>query len=295
MNMNQIREQLDDIDLQSNLSAQAVLREITIRRDKRKKSKQMIVLVVFLAVSLCAVQFQQISTFAGSLYRDIVLTLKDDKLVIENFEFVPVEIRDINWISSGERGKRIGEKRYDNIEAAENELKLNILRNPNSIGLDRYMLINLVYFEADNRVELILPRHFIGDLKDYQEARLENGDLYYSYQADDQTAYQSPLTMKIIFFAAAGDSYANHSWTFFDYEEMYQSPVSGITAYLMKDSGRIAFSEQELKLYEAATETKRVAAFVQNNLLYIIEGNTNASEMKHLVDTFEIPECQLKP
>lgn len=290
MNMDQIREQLEGINLQSNISARTVLHEITVRKDKRKKKKQLIAVVALLAVILCAVQFQQISAFAESLYRELVVALRKDTLVFENFEFIPVEIRNLNWISSGEHGKRIGEKRYDSIETAEDELKISILRNPNSIELNRYMLINLIYFESDSRVELIFPRHFIGDLKDYQETKLENGDLYYSYQADDQTTYKSPLTMKIIFFAAAGDSFTNHSWTFFDYEEMYQSPASNITAYLMKDAGRVAFSGQELKLYDAATETKRIAAFAQNNLLYVIEGNTSVNEMRHLVDTFVISE-----
>lgn len=289
MNMSQIHEQLAGIDLQSNLSAQAVLYEIAIRRDKRKKNKQLIALVVLLAVSLCVVQFQQISTFAGSLYRDVLISLKDDSLVFENFEFVPVEIRDINWISSWVRGSRIGEKRYDSIETAEDELKISILRNPNSIGLDRYMLINLIYFESDNRIEMILPRHFIGDLKNYQESRSENGELSYSYQADDKTVYKSPLSMKIVFFAAAGDAHINHSWTFFDYEDIYQSPISDITAYFMKDSGSVTFSEQELKLFDAAAEPKLVAAFVKDNLLYIIEGNTSNNELKHLIDTFVIP------
>ncbi len=127
------------------------------------------------------------------------------------------------------------------------KLKISSLRNPNSIELNRFMLINLVYFESDNRAELIFPRHFIGDLKDYQEVKTENEGLYYSYQTDDQTVYKSPLKMRIIFFAAAGNSFIDHSLIFYDYKEKYQSPVNGITAYLMKNSGHVAFSEQERK------------------------------------------------
>lgn len=293
MNMELIREQLEGIETpEINLTHHDILNEIHARKNKRRSNLRIITIVAILFIAIGTTQYQQISAFAGSLYRNITFSLNNETLVIDNLGTIPIEIGELNWLGNRQNkreGTRVGSKDYTDINALEEELGVSILRNSISIDMSRHSRIPLVYFEKTNIAELIFHRHFIGDLKDYKETIAKNGDLSYSYKTDD-TVYKSPLSMVVSFLTGSGNDLENQDWEFFDYAEKYTSPINGITAYLMKYGGSIALGEEEIELRSAAGEADLVTVFVNDNLLYTISGNVPSDEMKRIVDGFIISE-----
>jgi hypothetical protein len=293
MNMELIRKQLEGIETpEVNLTHHDILNEIRARKNRRRSNLRIVAIVAVLFIAVGTTQYQQISAFAGSLYRNITFSLNNDTLVIENLGTIPIEIGELNWLGNRNEkreGTRVGSKAYADINALEEELGISILRNSISIDMSRHSRIPFVYFEKTNIVELIFQRHFIGDLKDYKETIEENGDLSYSYKTDG-SVYKSPLDMSVSFLTGNGENLENNSWEFFDYEEKYTSPINGITAYLMKYGGSITLGEEEIELRLAAGEADSVIVFVDDNLLYTIAGNVPSDDMKRIVDGFIISE-----
>lgn len=281
MNMEQIREQLEGIQIQESIAPQDILNKIRDRRHKRKVRLWGMAAAAILLFAIGAAQFQQISSFAQSVYRSIILSLNEDTLFIGYLETIPVEIKGLSWV-----GNEIGNKHYSDIADVEEELGIHILRNTLSIDMDRHQRINLTLIKSRNIAELIFPRHFIGDLKNYQETLPDNGDLQYSYESDDNTLYKSPVSMTISFVTGEGKDVEKRPWEFFDYEEKYVSPENGITAYLMKNSENITLGGEKIALRVAAGEPGIIAVFVRNNLLYSLSGNISSNEMKRIVDAF---------
>lgn len=285
MNMEQIREQMEGIQIQEFIAPQDILNKIRVRRQKRKVRLRGMAVAASLLIAIGAVQFQQISAFTQSVYRSVILSLGKDTLYIGYLQTIPSEIKSLSWI-----GGKVGIKDYSGIADAEEELGIHVLRNTLSIGMDRHRRINLTFFKTGNVVELKFDRHFIGDLKNYQETILDNGDLRYSYESDDDTLYKSPVSMTVSFVTGGGNDVEKRPWEFFDYEEKYVSPENNITAFLMKHSGSIMLGGEKLALRAAAGEPGISAVFVRNNLLYTLSGNIPSSEMKRIVDAFIVSD-----
>lgn len=287
MNIELIREQLKGIEVEEICMADEILNKIRARKQKRRLNLRVAAIIACLFISIGTIQFQQISAFAESLYRNIIISLNNDTIVINNLGTTPIELKGFSWL--GSKGTRIGTKYYPGIKAVEEELGISVLYNPISVDMNRHTQIPLIYFESRNIAELIFHRHFIGDLKNYNETILENGDLQYSYETDD-TIYKSPLSMTISLITGSGGDLENHNWEFFDYEEKYISPVNGITAYLMKYAGSIGLGDEKIALRSAAGETNSIIVFANDNLLYTISGNVPSDEMKRIVDGFIISD-----
>jgi hypothetical protein len=281
MNMEQIREQLEGIQIQESIAPQDILNKIRARRHKRKMRLWGMTAAAVLLFTIGAIQFQQISSFAQSVYRRVILSLNEDTLFIGYLETIPVEIKGFRWV-----GNEVGNKQYSDITDVEEELGVHILRNTLSIDMDHHRRINLTFFKSQNIAELIFPRHFIGDLKNYQETIPDNGDLQYSYESDDNTLYKSPVSMAISFVTGGSDDVEKRPWEFFDYEEKYVSPENGITAYLMKHTGSITLGGEKIALRAAAGDPGIIAVFVKNNLMYSLSGNIPSNEIKRIVDAF---------
>ncbi|MEN6316200.1 MAG: hypothetical protein ABFD25_18360 [Clostridiaceae bacterium] len=285
MNMEQIREQMEGIQIREPIATQDILNKIRARRQKRKARLRVMTVAASLLIVIGAAQFQQISTFAQSVYRSIILSLNKDILDIGYLETIPAEIKGLSWV-----GGEVGSKHYSGIADVEEELGIRVLRNTLSIDMERHRNINLTFFKTGNVAKLNFHRHFIGDLKNYQETILDNGDLKYSYESDGNTLYKSPVSMTISFVTGGGADVEKGPWEFFDYEEKYLSPENNITAYLMKPSGSIIMGGKKIALREAAGEPGIIAVFVWDNLLYTLSGNIPSSEMKRIVDAFIVSD-----
>ena len=148
--------------------------------------------------------------------------------------------------------------------------------------------VTFVYFEKRKMAELLLGEFFIGDLKNYNEIYLENGDRQSSFSTDHNSIYKSPIKMRVSFFTGRGANYETGNWDIYDYEEKYISPVNGITAYILTDTFQIASGEKKLLLYAAGNTTDKITVFAHDNLFYTIYGNIPSSEMKKIIDSFVI-------
>lgn len=282
MNMELIRKQLEEINPPEIEIKQNVLHQIRIRKQKRKRRVQISAAVALLVVIIGTLQFQQITAMAEHVYRSIQLSLKNEILIFDNrLEMIPIEVHGLTWV--GKKPNRVGYKRYTDIHAALDELKINPLQNT----ISTESLVVFTYFEKRNVAELLLHHYFIGDLKNYSETILENGDREYRYSTDD-TVYKSPVNMKVSFFTGRGANHEMDNLDNYDYEEKYISPVNGITAYLLKNTFQAESEEKSLLMYAAGTITDKMTVFVHDNLLYTIYGNIPSPEMKKIIDSFVI-------
>lgn len=282
MNMELLRKQLEEIAPPETGFKQYVLQQIRIRRQIRKRNMQISAAIVLLVTIMGTVQFQQIRAMTENVYRSIQLLLHNETLVIDNnLEMIPIEVNGLTWV--GKHPNRVGYKSYTNVSAAENELKIKLLNNT----MSNDATVNFGYFEKRNMAELLLHYFFIGDLKNFSETILENGDRQYRYSNHD-TVYKSPVNMKVSFFTGRGAEYEMDNLDSYNYEEKYISPVNGITAYLLKDTFQATSDESSLLMYAAGGITERLTVFVHDNLLYTLYGNIPSSEMKEIIDAFII-------
>ncbi|GBG07657.1 hypothetical protein PAT3040_02213 [Paenibacillus agaridevorans] len=283
MNMELIRKQLEEITPPEMRFKQHVLQQIRIRRQIRKRNMQISAAVVLLVAIIGTVQFQQITAMAENVYRSIQILLHNETLVIDNnLEMIPIEVNGLTWV--GKQPNRVGYKSYTDINAAEDELKIKLLHNT----MSNESAVDFGYFEKRNMAELLLRYFFIGDLKNFSETILENGDRQHRYSADHDTVYKSPVNMKVSFFTGRGAEYEMDNLDTYNYEEKYISPVNGITAYLLKDTFQATSDESSLLMYAAGSITEKLTVFVHDNLLYTIYGNIPSSEMKKIIDAFVI-------
>lgn len=282
MNMELIRKQLEEITPPEMRLKQHVLHRIRIRRQNRKRHIQISAAVVLLVVIIGTVQFQQIAAMAENVYRSIQISLHNETLVIDNnLEMIPIEVNGLTWV--GKQPNRVGYKSYTDINVAEDELKIKLLHNT----MSKESTVDFGYFEKLNMAELSLRYFFIGDLKNFSETILENGDRQYRY-SDHDTVYKAPVNMKVSFFTGRGAEYEMDNLDTYNYEEKYISPVNGITAYLLKDTFQATSDESSLLMYTAGSITEQLTVFVHDNLLYTIYGNIPTSEMKKIIDAFVI-------
>jgi outer membrane lipoprotein-sorting protein len=285
MNMELIRKQLEEITPPEMRFKQHVLQQIRIRRQNRRRHMLISAAIILLVVIIGTAQFQQIAAMAENMYRSIKLSLYNETLVIDNnVDRIPIEVEGLEWV--GKQSNRVGHKSYTDSHAAQDELKIKLLHNARS----NESALNFLYFEKENRAELILRHFFIGDLKNFKETILENGDKRQSYSSDQETVYKSPIDMKVSFFTAKGAEYKMDNLDTYNYEEKYVSPVNGITAYLLKDAFQATSDESSLLMYAAGSITEKLAVFVHDNLLYIISGNLPSSEMKNIIDAFVVEQ-----
>ncbi|XID93881.1 hypothetical protein ACF3MZ_04970 [Paenibacillaceae bacterium WGS1546] len=284
MNMELIRKQLEEMNPPEIKIKQNVLHQIRIRRQNRKRHMQISAAVALFVVIIGTVQFQQIAAMAENVYRSIQLSLQNEILIIDNnLEMIPIEVHGLTWV--GKKPIRVGYKSYTDIHAALDELKINLLQNT----MSNEPAVVISYFEKRKVAELLLRHFFIGDLKNYSETILDNGERQYRYSADD-TIYKSPVNMKVSFFTGRGAKHEMDNLDNYDYEEKYISPVNGITAYLLKNTFQAESEEKSLLMYAAGSITDKITVFVHNNLLYTIYGNIPSSEMKKIIDSFIIEE-----
>lgn len=286
MNMEQLREDLESIQLPNIDITQRVLQHIRTHKQRNKRNQRITAAVIILVFTAVTLQFQQITAVAESFYRTIRISLNNDVLIINSLSTIPFEVEGLVWVGSKREGNRVGTKYYSSIMDAEDELNIRILRNALSADMNRLNRIPFIYFEANKNADLLFHSHFVGDLKDYTETIYENGDIRTSYKADNETVYQFPLSMKISFFTGGGENIDNDNWEFFNYKEQYVSPLNGITAYFMKHDGIIALGEVKSSLRLAAGEIDFAAVFVHDNLIYTISGNVPSDEMKRIIDAF---------
>ncbi|WP_127588980.1 hypothetical protein [Paenibacillus koleovorans] len=286
MNMELIRKQLEEITPPEMHFKQHVLHQIRIRRQNRKRHMQISAAVALLVIIIGTAQFQQIAAVAENVYRSIQISLHNNEtLVIDNnLEMIPIEVNGLTWV--GKQPNRIGYKSYTdtNTNTAEDELKIKLLHNT----MSNESMADFRYFEKRNMAELFLRYFFIGDLENFSETILENGDRQHRYSADRDTVYKSPVNMKVSFFTGRGAQYEMDNLDTYNYEEKYISPVNGITAYLLKDTFQAASEESSLLMYAAGSITEKLTVFVHDNLLYTIYGNIPSSEMKKIIDAFVI-------
>lgn len=287
MNMKLIREQLEEIHPPELDIKKSVLQQIRIRRHNRKRRMQISAVAAMLVVILGTAQFHQIAAVAENLYRNIHLSLNNEILVIDNdIEMIPIKVDDLTWV--GSQPNRVGSKHYSDIHAAEDELKIKVLQNTMSYESNHQRQVPFLYFEERNMAKLLLSDLFIGDLSNFSETILENGDRQVSYGAHHDTIYKSPVSMTVMFFTGRGDNYKTDNWEIYDYEEKYISPVNGITAYLLTDTFQIASGEERLLISAAGNSTDKITVFIHDNLFYTISGNIPSSEMKKIIDSFVI-------
>lgn len=288
MKMELIRKQLADIKPPLVDIKQNVLQQIRIRRRNRRRRIQIsVTAAVLLLAILGTTQFHQIAAVAENLYRNIQLSLNNESLIINNnMGTIPIRVDDLTWV--GSKPNRVGMKQYSDIHAAETELKLNVLRNTMSYEPVLKRQIPFSYFEKRKMGELILNDLFIGDLRNFKESILENGDRQVTYSSDHNTIYKSPVSMKVMFFTGGGANYEADNLDVYNYEEKYISPVNGITAYFLRDTSQIASNEERLLIYAAGTKTDAVTVFVHGDLFYTISGNVPSEEMKQIIDSFVV-------
>lgn len=289
MNIELIRKQLEEINPPEIKIRQNVLQSIRIRRQKRKRQMQISAAVALLVVIVGTVQFHQIAAMAENVYRNIQISLNNEILIIDdNLEMIPIEVKGLTWV--GSQPNRVGSKYYTNINTAEDELKINLLQNTMSHDSANQRAVTLLYFEKRSMADLLLGEFFIGDLKNFSETILENGDRQSSYSTDQDSIYKSPVKLRVSFFTGRGANYETDNWDIYDYEEKYISPVNGITAYLLTDTFQITSGEKSLLIYAAESTTDKITVFVHDNLFYTISGNIPSSEMKKIIDSFVIEE-----
>lgn len=289
MNMELIRKQLEEINPPEINISQNVLHQIRIRKKNRKRHLRISAAVVLLVVILGTVQFHQIAAMAENVYRNIQLSLNNGTLIIDdNLEWKPIEVKGLTWV--GSQPNRVGSKYYTEMDAAESELTINLLHNTMSYESTIQRRITLLYFEERNMAQLLLGELFIGDLKNFSETILENGDRQSSYSTDDDSIYKSPVKLRVSFFTGSGGTYETDNWDIYDYEEKYRSPVNGITAYLLTDTFRVTSGEKSLLLYAAESPADKITVFVHDHLIYTLSGNIPSSEMKKIIDSFVIED-----
>lgn len=287
--MELIREQFADIQPPQVDIKRNVLLQIQIRKRNRRRRMQILAAASLLVVILLAVQFPRIAVVAENLYRNIQLSLNNGSLVIHNdMKAAPIKVDDLTWV--GSKPNRVGMKQYGDIHAAETELKIRVLHNTMSYEPVLKRQIPFSYFEKQKMGELLLNDLFIGDLRNFKESILENGDRQATYSADHTTIYKSPVSMKVMFFTGGGANYEANNLDVYNYEEKYISPVNGITAYFLRDTSQIASNEERLLTYAAGDRTDAVTVFVHDQLFYTISGNIPSDEMKQIIDSFVIRE-----
>jgi len=289
MNMELVRKQLEEISLPEIEVKQNVLHRIQMRRQKRKRHMRISAAIVLLVVIIGTLQFHQIAAIAENVYRNIQITLNNEILVIDDqLETIPIEVKGLSWV--GSQPKRVGSKSYTDLNAAEDELKINLLKNTMSYEFTNPRAVTLLYFEERNIAQLLLGEVFVGDINNFSETIIENGDRQSSYSTDQDSIYKSPVKMKVLFFTGAGASYDTDNWDIYDYGEKYVSSVNGLTAYILTDTFRLTSSERNLLTNAAGSTKDKISVFVYNNLFYTIFGNTPSSEMKKIIDSFVIEE-----
>ncbi|MFD0710985.1 hypothetical protein [Paenibacillus sp. GCM10027626] len=287
MNMEIIRKQLEEINPPEINIRQNVLHQIRTRRQNRKRHMKISAVVALLVVIIGTVQFHEIAAMAENVYRNIQISLNNEILVIDdNLEMVPVEVKGLTWI--GSQPNRVGSKHYTDINAAEDELRIKLLQNTMSYESAIQRQVPFLYFEERNIAQLLLGDLFIGDLKNFSETILDNGDRQLSYSTDHDSIYKSPVSMRVLFFTGGSINYGTDNWDIYDYEEKYISPVNGITAYLLTNTFQVESGEERLLIYAANNTTDKITVFVHDNLFYTISGNIPSSEMKKIIDSFVI-------
>lgn len=286
MNMEHIREQLKEIQVPDSNVKKEVLQEIKKRSIKRKRRIKITSIVALFVIIIGLTQFERVKVVAENLYRTIHIALTDDTLVIDNpFEAVPVKVGQLDWIGKN-KDQRVGMKEYTDVYEAEEELKINILENTMRYESVYQRGVPFIYYENHQMVELLFNYYSIGDLKDFHETVLENGDSQFSYSIKEDGIYKSPVSMRVMFFTETGANYQLNNMEDYNYEEKYTSPLNGITAYILKDTVQAASSEQKMLSYVAGTTTDKITVFVHDNLFYTITGNIPTSEMKTIIDSF---------
>lgn len=287
MNMEFIRRQLQEINPPEINIKQHVLEQLRNRRKNRKRHMQISAVIALVVVIFGTTQFNNIVVMAENIYRKIQISLNNEIFITHNnLEMVPIEVKDLTWI--GSKPNRVGSKYYTDISAAEAELGISLLQNTMSYEFAAQRQVPLLYFEERNIAQLILGEIFIGDLKNFNETILFNGDRQLSYSTDHDSIYKSPVTMNVLFFTGRGTNYVTENWGIYDYEERYRSPVNGITAYLLTNTFQVESGQNRLLIYAANNTTDKITVFVHDNLFYTISGNIPSYEMKKIIDSFVI-------
>lgn len=287
MNMKLIREQLEEINPPEINIKQNVFHGIRIRRHHRKRRMQFSAAVVMLFIIMGILQFPQVIAMAENVYRNIKLSLNNEMLVVDdNIDLIPIEVSGLTWV--GSQPNRVGMKYYSDMNEVEDELGIKRLQSTMSIESIHHRQIPFLYFEERKMAQLLLGEIFIGDLKNFNETIMENGERQFSYNTEYDSIYKSPVSMRIMFFTGRGADYETGHWDIYDYEEKYLSPVNDITAYLLTNTFQIASGEERLLVYTAEATTEKIAVFVHDNLFYTISGNVPSTEMKKIIDSFVI-------
>ncbi|GIP32031.1 hypothetical protein [Paenibacillus sp. J2TS4] len=291
MRMEFIREQLEEIHPPELDIKPSVLQQIQIRKQNHKRRIkrriQISAAAALLVIIIGTAQFNQVMAIAENVYRNIQIPLKNEILVInDDLEMVPIKVGNLTWV--GKKPKRVGSKLYTDIIAAEDELKINVLQNTMSYESVARRQVPFLYFEERNIAQLLLGEFFIGDLKNFSETILDNGDRQLSYSTDHDSIYKSPVSMSVLFFTGKGANYETDNWDIYDYDEKYISPVNGITAYLLTNTFQVESGEERLLIYAADNTTDKITVFVHDNLFYTISGNIPSSEVKKIIDSFVI-------
>lgn len=233
------------------------------------------------------IQFERVIVVAENIYRNIHIALNDNTLVIDNgFEAIPIEVDNLAWV--GEKDRRVGTKYYTDIYEAENELSINMLENTMRYKSTHQRDVPFIYFEESQIAKLLFSNYIIGDLENYNETLLENGDWQSSNSIDKEAIYKSPVSMSVMFFTESGENHQLNNLDQYNYEEKYTSPSNNITAYLLKGSFQFSSSDETLLSYAADTITDKITVFVHDNLFYTISGDIPSSEMKKIIDSFVI-------
>lgn len=289
MNIERIRQQMKEIQIPDIDIKNDVLLEIKKRSTKRKRSFKIATVVALLMMIIGFIQFDRIIVIAGSAYKNIQLVLNHNSFVIEDeFAAIPIEVDNLDWV--GKMEKRVGTKEYMNIDMAENELNIHVLRNMMHDKSAFERQVSFLYFEEHKMAQLLLNEYIIGDLENVSEMLLENGDRQFSYLSSDHTVYKSPVSMSVIFFTETDNNYEMNNLEKYNYEEKYTSTANGITAYILDSDLHLSSKENTLLSNAAGTATGKMAVFVHDNLFYIMTGHIPTVEMKNIIDSFIIEE-----
>lgn len=291
MDMKEIRKQMEEIQLPVVDIKSDVLQQIKRRQIKRKRRIKIFSAIAAIVAITCLTQFERVAVVAENMYRNINVTLNDTTLIIDNeFQAVPIEIKDLNWVGSKWRG-RYGGKDYPTIQDAENELKINLLKSEMGFIESPYPWgIPFAYFEKDGLAMLTFGDYIIGDLMNYTVIASEEGDSVDTSYDTEGTIYKGTVSMRVMFFTESGKDYALQNMEEYNYEEEYISKNNGIRAYIFKNGTQYASDEEGMLNFMIRDTTENVTVFVHNNLLYKLSGDIPTTEMKKIIDSFVVEE-----
>ncbi len=107
MNMKDVRRQFEDMEVQQHDFTTDVMNQIQIRSKKRKVRLRIATIAIALIITIGATQFQHISAYANSIYRNIAIRLNNDMIILDDLDSIPIEIKDVNWLGH-KKGNRAG-------------------------------------------------------------------------------------------------------------------------------------------------------------------------------------------